>query len=205
MTPFAVTSVEVPERMKHLPLDRRGYPIPVIVMRDENGLPYFAVNNDIERLKCVKRKLCAICGGRLTKELWLVGGPSSAFDPHGAYIDSALHHECMTYALQVCPYLAMPGRMMMSKHSINKIEKKLGDMLIVDPTIDPTKPKCFVAVMSYGQTITSETHIVPLRPYHAVEFWTDGQRLSMACGLALITKIPNLETTAALRLLIGRP
>ena len=29
----------------------------------------------------------------------------SALHPNGAYIDPPLHHECMRFALQTCPYL----------------------------------------------------------------------------------------------------
>ena len=45
--------VEIPGLMKHLELDKRGYPIPYNVMRDKNGVPSFAINKDEIVEKCI--------------------------------------------------------------------------------------------------------------------------------------------------------
>src|SRR5215471_19207085 len=84
---------ELPERMCKLPLDHRGYPVPVTIQRDTRGKPLFVANDSEVVAKCIKRKLCSICGERLTRELWFTGGPNNALHPHGGYLDPAMHHE----------------------------------------------------------------------------------------------------------------
>lgn len=71
-------------------------------------MPHFAINNDLLALKCLREKL-PVCGYRLDKVIWFVGGPRSAFHGFGRYLDPPMREECATYALQVCPYLAAPN------------------------------------------------------------------------------------------------
>jgi hypothetical protein len=106
-----MTKIPIPERMKHLGIDRRGYPIPWSVYRDPDGRPHFTIFNNVLRARGIRDDLCGICGTKLFRGRWFVGGPVSAFDPRGTYIDPPMHHECSSYALTVCPYLAAPNYM----------------------------------------------------------------------------------------------
>jgi len=196
--------IEVPARMAHLPRDARGYPVPVVVKRDESGRPLFIVNDAEVIQRCIKRKLCSICGARMVREFWFAGGPGSAFDPRGMYLDPPMHHECLTFALQTCPYLASPvRRAYVDAAAVEKLAARVGggDKLLLDPTVDEERPDPFVAVMSYGVSVRGgslgkERYLVPLRPYHAVEFWRHGERLSFGDGLAAIAKIRGLDLSA---------
>ena len=44
-------------------------------------------------------------------DTWLIGGKGSAFDPRGLYNDPPVCGEAKDYAMQVCPYLAMPDKL----------------------------------------------------------------------------------------------
>lgn len=195
----------VPDLMKLLPV-HRGFPVPYIVQYDNKGIPLFTVNDAAKQYRCTTRKLCPICGTRLGKELWYVGGPGSAFDPNGIYFDSAMHHECMTYAMKVCPYLAVRQYSSDMEKRLPALEKRVTGAVMNDPTVDPTKPVVFVAVMSYGRTVARggplSYYSKPLRPYHGVEFWKDGLRLPHKYGkdLASIVVSPTY-VDAALRLI----
>ena len=198
--------VPLPERMQHLPRDKRGYPIPVIVEHDQAGAPVFAANDHEVALRHARRKLCPICGARLTKELWFVGGPLSAFHPLGAYFDSAMHHECMTYAMQVCPYMALPNYRSTIDAQMPHLQERIGGKLVLDSTMIPGRPPCFVAVMAYGQSfrdaeIPPLVNKIPLRPYHAVEFWKDGARLTYEAGRELLAPLRGLDLDSCLRLI----
>jgi hypothetical protein len=196
----------IPERMASLPRDRRGLPIPVVVARDREGLPQFAVNDSLVSRQCVARKLCPICGQRLTKELWFAGGPGSAFHPGGAYFDPAMHHECMAFALQSCPYLALPNYVSKMAAKMPVLEKQMCDELLVDPSVDPDRPLVFVAVMAFGQSVEEWgrfSHLQPLRPYHAVEFWRHGQQLSFDEGLQIVCKNREYDLAGCLRLIVN--
>jgi hypothetical protein len=200
----------MPERIAQLPRDARGYPIPYVVQRDQTGQPLFIVNNRDLANHCVRRKLCSICGEKMVKELWFVGGPQSAFHPHGAYYDSAMHHDCLQYALRVCPYMAMSKQAADLDRVMPKIQDRLKEnVLMWDPTINDRRPDLFVAVMAYGQSLTGSPmggfYLHPLRPYHAVEYWREGEQLTADEGLAIVRAIRDMDLAAlasALRLVL---
>ena len=182
--------IPIPKKMCALGKDSRGYPIPFNVLRDDEGHPHFTVNDTRRQLRALLEDRCAICGTRLDKPRWFVGGPLSAFHEDGAYMDTALHHECMTYAMQVCPYLAVKhynGRIDDATVDYDKLQK---GVLLMDPTRIAERPALFVAVASNSQTIIPRDGICPLvkpdRPHVAVEYWRNGRRLSEEDGHVLI-------------------
>ncbi len=188
------TAVPIPKRMRALGKDRRGYPIPYIILRDNEGRPHFTINDTLRQRKALLERRCPICGNRLDKVIWFVGGPLSAFHEHGAYMDSALHHECMTYALQVCPYLATPNYLGRIDAATVDPSKLPGGMIFMDNTMLPERPAVFVAVASYDQTISFEgpmAYVAPVRPYIAVEYWRNGKRLSEDEARPLVEKALN--------------
>jgi hypothetical protein len=101
------SEVPLPKMMQHLRLDERGYPIFYIAQVDKTGKPHFTINNHELRNNCLEKDLCEICGKKLYRGRWFVGGPMSAFHPDGVYNDPPMHTECKDYAMQVCPWLAV--------------------------------------------------------------------------------------------------
>jgi hypothetical protein len=175
----------IPDRMLHLERDPRGYPIPWGVYRDEDGRAHFTINDEARRLKALARDLCPICGSKLFRGRWFVGGPMSALHEAGAYIDAPMHRECMTYALQVCPYLAAPSY---GKRIDDKTLTTPPPILLEDRTMMPHRPPVFVAVMATGQKLTGglSPHVVPRRPYSQIEYWCEGMRLTTGEGERLV-------------------
>jgi hypothetical protein len=179
----------IPDRMKHLAVDARGYAVPFGVVRDADGLPHFGVNDEYERQRSIRRDLCSVCGKENLRGRWFVGGPRSAFDPQGAYIDMPMHDECAHYALRVCPYLAAPrytGEIAGKKFAAARTEDVV---MTVDPTTIPGRPPLFVAVMAVGQRMTGgpldhQNYVVPARPYRKIEFWCHGGRVDETEGWA---------------------
>lgn len=185
--------IPVPRRMRALQRDRRGYPVPFIVLRDRDGVPLFAVNDSVRHDRAIREGRCPICGNKLDRIKWLVGGPMSAFHPQGAYIDSALHHECMQYAMQVCPYLAAPnfgGHVDATSPAL--VRRVPEEMLMVDTTTIPGRPPLFVAVATHrqeilegqhtltgaGQMYMSMLHVRPERPFLKIEYWRHGKQIT---------------------------
>lgn len=160
--------VPIPERMAGLERDHRGYPVPANVMRDGKGLPVFTVNNInwvIENQITAAVPKCGICGGDLEiGDMYFLGGPVSALHPHGAFADGPLHLECGEYAVQVCPWLALPsGRY---KHAIGEkaIKNPTDDAaFLVDITQYADKPPCYVLArcVSFGMTL-AENRFLPV-------------------------------------------
>jgi hypothetical protein len=168
--------IPIPKQMRTLERDARGYPIPVIVLRDRNGMPMFTMNNHIKVTACFGKKLCSICGKRLDVDAWIVGGSRAFLHEHGAFIDPPLHHECAVYALQVCPFLAAPNY----TRSIGV--RKTADLpegvqaMPIDHS-GPTQPERFGlgSTRNYRLVRTSPTSIMLIvNQWDYVEFWKNG-------------------------------
>jgi hypothetical protein len=175
-------SVPLPARMQGMSTDKRGYPVPYIVIRDIHGVPNFAINDDNKVEHALKHDLCAICGDKIPKhDKWLVGGPMSAFHSHGAYIDTPTHGECLHYAMKVCPYLAVKNYM--SGIDLSKIDgdKFPNALLFQNPTQDETRVPFFVAVRILDYEISrpmpGKRFIHPRRDYQEIEYWWGGEKI----------------------------
>lgn len=184
-------AIEVPTRMQKLHRDQRGYPIPAAVLIDDHGVPHFTINDEYKRQDHLTNDLCPICGEKLLRGRWSLGGPASAFHPEGAYIDPPMHFECYRYAVQVCPYLAAPNY----AKRIDAKTLKSGDvkdtLILVDETMIPDRPPLFVGVMHIGQTLNRDTfgrirNFRPKRPYRNVEYWSNGVQLSDDEGASIV-------------------
>lgn len=96
----------VPERMKHLPV-RRGFVVPAFVqwVKDE---PEFRAMNPQHFLRCVRERLCWICGQILkgSANNPFVVGPMCTVNRISAEPPS--HVECARYSAMVCPFLSRP-------------------------------------------------------------------------------------------------
>lgn len=187
----------IPHCMAHLEKDKRGYPIPVNVVRDHNNEPHFTVND--ERVADVLRRkgLCAITGRPMIDSygranMWFVGGVASAFHHRGAYFDSPMLKPAALYALKVCPYLAMPsyGRRIDGK-TLDRAQAALdkAEMAVVvqDNTQIVERPPVFILAKAEGYQIsyvpqpghpTGVAHLHPKRPFASVEFWLNGEEIS---------------------------
>jgi hypothetical protein len=187
--PNRFDQIPIPKRMAHLDRDERGYLIPVMVFRDNAGRPHFTINNEATRFMLLMNEQCSICGQKLLRVRWFVGGPLSAFHEHGTYMDPPLHRECMRYALQVCPYLALPSYA--KRIDARTVRDPEPNRIFIDPTQDPNRPVVFVCVGASGQSIRhtgplSPIYVTPKRPYAAIEFWKDGRQISRVEAIRLI-------------------
>lgn len=104
MTP-AQRDFPIPKRMRKLPKERRGYPVPFVTMLDPfTNEPDFRVLDVRRQMQCVNQKLCAMCGESLGKYIAFIGGPRSR-DGH-SFFDPGMHRECAEYAAKVCPFIS---------------------------------------------------------------------------------------------------
>jgi hypothetical protein len=170
--------IPIPDRMRDLPRDARGFPIPFIVMRDRDGRPHFTINDEARRRFVLENDRCAICNFPLNRGRWYVGGPACAFHKRGAYLDPPMHRECAHYALQVCPYLAAPRyAKLIDGRTLDPA--KAPSLVLLDSNVDNSRPALFVAVMAIGHKIVMpEGYTRPRRPLRRIEFWQHGRQIS---------------------------
>lgn len=169
--------MNIPKELDHLPRDRRGFPIPFVVLIDDEGTPHFKVNNDVKVKQCFDEKLCHVCGLPLQNDMWLIGGQLSAFHPKGAFNDSPVHKVCGLFALRTCPYMAYS-----QYQASGKISDKIKGIFI-NPTQTDRRLSFFCFVRTKGFKVNwkfgGTFHaVIPVKPYLEIEYWLDGNRIT---------------------------
>jgi len=105
----------MPQRMRHLQRDPRGFVIPYFVawLDDQqrevdppNGTPDFRILSPGRMARCKRLNLCWLCGQPLGSRKVFAIGPMCAatrttLEPPG-------HYECCIYSVKVCPFLSRP-------------------------------------------------------------------------------------------------
>jgi hypothetical protein len=196
--------VFMPERIAALPRDKRGYPVPFVVMWDATG-PQFAVNEVALVAQCILEGLCHVCGQRLEPEPWFAGGAANAVmnGEHAVYIDGPMHLECAIFSLQACPHLS---HQLPSALNLDPIRRHLNQQGagVFDNTVIPGVPALFALVQArdghFGATLTEADGIRWLveRPFAGLQYWRDGARLPRAEGRRAV-KVYVAEMEARLR------
>jgi hypothetical protein len=96
-----------PEEVRHLPVDpRRNLPIPFIVEQFGGRKPANFGILDYRRSRfCYERRLCAMCGKRMTGDVALYGDVAS-LAPDGVFMEAPVHERCIEIAIGgLCPFL----------------------------------------------------------------------------------------------------
>jgi len=94
-----------PSFMRHLPIDKRGYPVPWFVDWIK-GEPEFRAMDPRHLVKAINQRLCWTCGKPLYQEEVFVIGPMCAINRISSEPPS--HRECALYAATNCPFLSKP-------------------------------------------------------------------------------------------------
>ncbi len=94
-----------PDRIKRLPVDYRGFPVPWFVAY-VGGAPDFRVIGAGKIDKAVRGNLCWICGHKLGLMKAFVIGPMCAVNRVSS--EPPMHRQCATFAATTCPFLTKP-------------------------------------------------------------------------------------------------
>jgi hypothetical protein len=97
---------KVPDRIRKLPVDVRGFPVPWFVHWDSGGVPDFRVIHPDRIPEAVLQKKCWTCGEKLGRFMTFVIGPMSAINRISSEPPS--HLDCARYAATHCPFLTRP-------------------------------------------------------------------------------------------------
>ncbi|HWY61117.1 MAG TPA: hypothetical protein VNW15_04375 [Rhizomicrobium sp.] len=183
--------VSIPPALAKRPKDIRGIPIPFVAMVDDSGKPHFTVNDTSKVSFVLHNDLCGLCGLKNYRWRWFVGGPISAFNPNGMYLDPPMHWDCLHYALQVCPYLALKKYHEIPYESmVGRIDPKTlaTNEMTKDHAMIKSNPVLLVVIKASGTKILypGQTKTKPRTPYVSVEYWQWGRRLPDEKGRALV-------------------
>lgn len=108
--PMRDFGIPVPDRIRALPTDRRGYPVPFFVRRVEGQEPDFRVMDQEAAGRALKRNLCWVCGQPMGRNVSFVGGPKSELTC--SFADLPSHLECARFSAQACPFMVNPAARM---------------------------------------------------------------------------------------------
>lgn len=95
----------MPESMRALPVDERGYPVPRFVEWID-GKPDFRIMDGKFYERAINEGLCWICGVRRPKKFAFVIGPMCAINRVSSEPPGCV--ECADFSARACPFLSMP-------------------------------------------------------------------------------------------------
>lgn len=105
MFPLRPGLPSLPDRMRHLPVSPRGYPVPFFVAAVD-GAWDFRVADPAKWQLCTRQGLCWICGQPLGVFRTFVLGPMAALNRISGEPPS--HLDCAEFAARACPFLLLP-------------------------------------------------------------------------------------------------
>lgn len=175
---------DIPWLLRNNDRDKRGLPIPFIVFRDADNTPHFTVNDNTALTLCLTDKRCGLCGTPFQLgKMWFIGGPGAAFHENGLFIDAPVHHQCGTFAMKVCPFIAAPNYSKRIDDATIDPERLQDSAVLMDSNMDVTRPPLFVFARTSGYKLVEaddlglQHYIQPRRPWKEIEYWQHGQRI----------------------------
>lgn len=191
-----IEHLDMPDRMRRLPINDEGYPIPYFVPFID-GKPEFR-GMDGEKLGiCVRLKRCWLCGQPLGVHMTFPIGPMCVVNRNISEPPS--HHGCAEYGVKACPFLTQPR---MRRNEKDKPQGHIAGVglkrnpgvtcLWTTKTYKVWRPRGGGALFTIGDPET-------------VEYFAEGRKAtraevlhSMETGLPLLTEIAEAEGPDAL-------
>lgn len=189
-TPLRPGLPELPARMRLLPVDPRGYPVPWFVA-NVNGKWDFRVVREGGRELAHNKKLCWLCGQRLGRYQAFVIGPMCAVNLVTSEPPS--HVECATFAVRACPFLILPKSQYKNNDDLAAIGAAPPGM-----PLDRNPGACILWVTgSYRPFRVPPSWLIRLGPPSVTTWWTNGRLATRAeAWEAIRAGLPNLIVPA---------
>jgi hypothetical protein len=191
---------ETPARIKRLPFDSRGYPVPRFVrwIRDPEAAkagkpgayPDFRYADDEFRARAFKTGLCWLCGEKLGQHRVYVIGPMCVINR--TTTEPACHRDCAEFAAKACPFLVRPRQ--------KRNEKGLDPEAHMDGVGLKRNPGCVCLYETKAAEAFSDGAggwLINLGKPDRVDWWAEGRQATRAEIQASIDSgYPLLEAEA---------
>lgn len=103
--PYRHGMPEIPPRIRALPVDERGYPVPWFVAWID-GKPDFRLVHPETVVEAIRLRKCWVCGDTLGKHTAFVIGPMCVVNRVSA--EPPMHVDCAEFSAKACPFLTLP-------------------------------------------------------------------------------------------------
>lgn len=127
-----VKVLPIPQRMKRLPRDSAGRPVPYFVAWIDDK-PDFRVIDTGKMKAAVRFKLCMVCGDVLGANASFVIGPMCSVNRVSA--EPPCHYTCATWSAINCPFLANPYKVRREAHLPEDRTAPAGTALLHNPGV----------------------------------------------------------------------
>jgi len=156
-----MATIEVPDFLKHLKRDHRGYPWPFLMMPDS-----IVTMDGRKQERCCREKLCMVCGRKLDNKKWFIGGRRTALNR--LVVDPAMHERCARYSLAVCPFLA---------NSEMKYRKKYDEHTVLTVGVDPERDgtQCLLRTNGAKPVLFQGQVFILCNRWDYIEHWRNGE------------------------------
>jgi hypothetical protein len=185
----------LPERLRSLAIDERGYPIPWFVAYLD-GVPEFRAMDPLKYRTAIREKRCWVCGGPLGANLAFLAGPMCGINRTSAEPPS--HYGCAQWSAIHCPFLNNPRAIRREDDLVNNaalVEQAAGNAICRNPGVA-------MVWVCRGFEIFSDAKRQPLITMgepDRVEWYREGRAATRAEVLASIEAgLPALEAVARL-------
>ncbi|MBC6444599.1 MAG: hypothetical protein GDA50_04095 [Alphaproteobacteria bacterium GM202ARS2] len=191
----------LPDRMKKLGVDERGYIVPWFVDWVD-GKPVFQAYDPLKYKIAIEENRCWLSGDKLGAYKTFVVGPMCGINRTSAEPPS--HHDCATFAAKACPFLTTP-------HAVRR-QGPLQGQDIKSPGGHPIKRNPGVTLLwttkSYQVQKVDNGYIIRMGRPTNIEFWAKGTPAKLAqvedsvrTGLPVLHDAARVEGREALQLL----
>lgn len=196
-------SVPMPQRIAKLPVDKRGYPVPWFVAKDERGEFDFRVMDGEKLYRAVRERRCWVCGEKLGRYLAFTIGPMCAINRTSG--EPPGHRECSEFSAQACPFLSNPDQKRNPKQFHGEVEGPGGYLI-------PRNPAVAMTWVCEGYTVqmTETGPIFKIEEPTEVIFFTHGRKAfqhevfeSIESGYPILYDMAEKEGRIAVDLLLS--
>jgi hypothetical protein len=187
-----IATIEIPHRMRRLPISDEGYPIPWFV-GEVNGKRDFRCMDGEKLGIAVRLKRCWMCGQPLGVNMTFPIGPMCAVNRNIAEPPS--HHDCAEYGARACPFLTQP-RMRRNEKDLPEERFVAGQAILRNPGVI-----CLWTTKSYKVwRPRGGGALFEIGDPEQVEYFAEGRKAtreeiiySMETGLPLLMKVAQDE------------
>jgi len=183
-------------RIAKLPVDDRGYPVPFFVQWVDQwnqatkpgvGRPEFRMMDGDKWKRCVKEKLCWVCGEKLGAYMAFPIGPMCTINRVSSEPPS--HKDCAEWSVKGCPFLSRPN-MVRREDELTEADK--GNVAGVMIERNPGVIAIWVA-KNYNTFRANKGYLLRLDEPVSVDWYTEGRPARVGEVLKSITDgLPTL-------------
>lgn len=186
-TPLRKGLPPMPARMRSLPVDKRGYPVPFFVAWVD-GEPDFRAMDGRRMRTCIEQHRCWLCGHPLGRAFVFVAGPMCGVNRVSSEPPS--HVDCAEFAVKACPFLTLPKAQRRDVNMPDGAREPGGIMITRNPGV-----ALIWTTRSYKKERWPNGLLFRMGEPTAISFWAEGRAATRAeIDESIRTGLPALES-----------